>query len=131
MQLDIDVQKKQGKFPFPGPILPQRLTGLACLVPRGAASRPLMHLLAGLRSPDSGHIRLDDTVLFDSGAKINLPPDQRRVGVVFQHSHLFSPIMSVPEKSLLWMEEDRPEERRIDAETISKCSISAICSIEG
>jgi molybdate transport system ATP-binding protein len=48
-----------------------------------------MHLLAGLQNPDRGLIRLAGQTLFDSGAGINKAPDQRRIGVVFQHAHLF------------------------------------------
>nr|WP_321467689.1 molybdenum ABC transporter ATP-binding protein [uncultured Desulfobulbus sp.] len=116
MQLDIDVQKKQGNFLFQARFC---LNGnrIGLFGPSGSGKSTLMHLLAGLRSPDSGHIRLDDTVLFDSGAKINLPPDQRRVGVVFQHSHLF-PHMSVRKNLFYGWKRIAPEERRIDAETI-------------
>lgn len=46
-------------------------------------------MLAGLITPDAGRIVLNDRVLFDSTNKINLSPDKRRVGVVFQHAHLF------------------------------------------
>src|SRR5512133_2905939 len=93
MQLDIAVQKKLGTFQFQAAF---SLTGhrIGLFGASGSGKSTLMHLLAGLLKPDSGHIRLDDTVLFDSAARINLPPERRRVGVVFQHSHLF-PHMSV------------------------------------
>jgi len=116
MQLDIDVQKKQGDFLFQARF---SLNGhrIGLFGPSGSGKSTLMHLLAGLRSPDSGHIRLDDTVLFDSAAKINLPPDKRRVGVVFQHSHLF-PHMSVRKNLFYGWKRIAPQERQVDAETI-------------
>jgi len=57
--------------------------------PSGSGKSTLMHLLAGLLRPDSGRICLDGRILFDAAKKINLPPEERRIGVVFQHSHLF------------------------------------------
>lgn len=62
--------------------------------PSGSGKSTLMHILAGLLSPDEGRIVLDETILFDSDAGINLPPQQRRIGVVFQQAHLF-PHMNV------------------------------------
>ena len=50
--------------------------------------------------PDAGRIQLGDTVLFDSGAGIDLPAHKRRIGLVFQDARLF-PHMSV-EKNLLY-----------------------------
>ena len=46
-------------------------------------------MIAGLVAPDRGRIALDDTVLFDSAARINVPPHRRRIGYVFQEGRLF------------------------------------------
>ncbi len=51
-------------------------------------------MVAGLLTPDAGSIHLNEKTLFDSDKKINLAPEKRRVGVVFQHAHLF-PHMNV------------------------------------
>ncbi len=51
-------------------------------------------MVAGLLTPDAGSIRLNGKTLFDSEKKTNLAPEKRRVGVVFQHAHLF-PHMNV------------------------------------
>jgi molybdate transport system ATP-binding protein len=55
----------------------------------GSGKSTLMAMIAGLLTPDSGRIALNGATLFDSQAKINLPPEKRRVGVVFQQAHLF------------------------------------------
>ena len=51
-------------------------------------------MIAGLVTPDRGRIALDDTVLFDSAARINVPAHRRRIGYVFQEGRLF-PHMTV------------------------------------
>src|SRR5260370_40270984 len=51
-------------------------------------------MIAGLLPPDRGCIRLDDTVLFDSAARIEVPAPRRRIGYVFQEGRLF-PHLSV------------------------------------
>jgi molybdate transport system ATP-binding protein len=57
--------------------------------PSGSGKTTILQLLAGIDSPDAGRIALAQRVLFDSPERINLPPQQRRVGYVFQHLALF------------------------------------------
>ena len=45
--------------------------------------------IAGIEKPDEGRIVLDGKVLFDSEKKINLPPQKRKVGYMFQDYALF------------------------------------------
>ncbi len=60
----------------------------------GAGKTSVVNMIAGLLKPDRGSIVLDDTVLFDATAGINVPPHQRRIGYVFQEGRLF-PHLSV------------------------------------
>ena len=55
-----------------------------------------LQCIAGLTKPDEGRIELNGQVLFDSDAGINLPPQRRKVGFVFQNYALF-PHMTVTE----------------------------------
>jgi molybdate transport system ATP-binding protein len=116
MRLDIDVRKKQGDFVFHARFC---LNGdrIGLFGPSGSGKSTLMHLIAGLRRPDHGHIRLDETVLFDSSMQINLPPEKRRVGVVFQHSHLF-PHMSVRRNLFYGWKRTPEQERLVNADAI-------------
>ncbi len=57
--------------------------------PSGAGKSTLANCLAGLLRPDAGRIVLDGEVLFDSATVINLPPNRRRIGYVFQDARLF------------------------------------------
>lgn len=71
--------------------------------PSGAGKTTLMRLIAGLEKPDSGSISVDGEVWFDSSKKINLTPQKRSVGFVFQDYALF-PAMSVRENLLYALE---------------------------
>lgn len=55
----------------------------------GAGKSSLINLIAGLNRPHSGKIILNDRILFDSQAKINIPPEKRYIGYVFQEHRLF------------------------------------------
>lgn len=60
----------------------------------GAGKTSIVDMIAGLTRPDAGKIEIGGDVLFDAAAGINLPPEKRRVGYVFQNSRLF-PHMNV------------------------------------
>ncbi|MFP1925134.1 molybdenum ABC transporter ATP-binding protein ModC [Lonsdalea quercina] len=55
----------------------------------GAGKTSLINAIAGLSRPDRGHIQLNDRVLTDIERGIFLPPEQRRIGYVFQDARLF------------------------------------------
>jgi len=85
--------------------------GVAVLFgPSGAGKSLTLACLAGLVRPEAGRIVVDGRVLFDSTAGINLPPQQRRVGYVFQGYALF-PHLSVEENVGFGLR-DRPRAER-------------------
>lgn len=57
--------------------------------PSGAGKTTLLHCIAGLRRPLAGHIRVGGETLFDGAAGIDLAPERRRAGYVFQDLRLF------------------------------------------
>jgi molybdate transport system ATP-binding protein len=85
--------------------------------PSGSGKSTLMHMLAGLLQPDQGRIRLNGRTLFDHREGVNLPPEARRVGVVFQHAHLF-PHMSVKKNLFYGMNRVPRNERSINPEQL-------------
>ncbi len=74
----------------------------------GAGKTTLLRILAGLTKPDKGRIVFNDTVWFDSEKKINLPPQQRNVGYMFQDYTLF-PNMTV-EKNISFGQKEKNKE---------------------
>ncbi len=93
MNLSVSVEKRFGDFSLSADFTASaRRTGV--FGPSGSGKSTLMNLVAGLLKPDRGKIRMDDDILFDAGRHIHVPPEKRRIGVVFQQAHLF-PHMSV------------------------------------
>ena len=64
------------------------------LGPSGCGKTTLLRMIAGLETPDDGEIWLDDTCVFSKKRKINLPPEKRNLGFVFQDFALW-PHMTV------------------------------------
>lgn len=81
--------------------------------PSGSGKSSLMYMLAGLMRPDRGLIRLNEVTLFDQDQKISLPPEQRKIGVVFQHAHLF-PHMDVRKNLFYGLKRTPASKRTID-----------------
>jgi molybdate transport system ATP-binding protein len=78
----------------------------------GAGKTTLLRMIAGLEKPNSGVIDVDGEVWFDSEHRINLPPQKRSIGFVFQDYALF-PTMSVRE-NLLFAAENEKQRRTVD-----------------
>ena len=62
---------------------------IALIGPSGAGKTSLLNMIAGLLTPDAGHIRIDGETLFDSAARIDLAPADRHAGYLFQDMRLF------------------------------------------
>ncbi len=67
---------------------------LALHGPSGSGKSTLAHLIAGVLRPDAGKIVVDGLTLVDTARHVFLPPEKRRIGVVFQDALLF-PHLSV------------------------------------
>jgi molybdate transport system ATP-binding protein len=87
--LELSLQKQLGSFTFAvEAVLPA--TGVLALFGRsGAGKTTLVNMLAGLLRPDAGRIAVAGRALFDSAAGIDLPPERRRIGYVFQEGRIF------------------------------------------
>lgn len=60
----------------------------------GAGKTSIVQMLAGLMTPDNGQIAIDGTPVYDSATGLNMAPEHRRIGYVFQDARLF-PHMNV------------------------------------
>ena len=83
LTLDVNCEIEEGDF-------------ISLYGPSGAGKTSLLRMLAGLMQPDSGFIKMNDEIWFDSKKKIKVNPQQRLVGFVFQDYALF-PNMNVEE----------------------------------
>jgi molybdate transport system ATP-binding protein len=84
---------------------------VALFGPSGAGKTLTLHCLSGLVRPDRGRIVLNGRVFFDSDAGVDLPPQARRLGYVFQGYALF-PHLRVGENIAFGLK-GRPREDRI------------------
>jgi molybdate transport system ATP-binding protein len=92
--------------------------GVTALVgPSGSGKTTALSIIAGLRKPASGLVRLDGTVLFDGASGTNLPPESRRIGYVFQQ-HLLFPHLTVRQNLLYGWERRRDPSRRSDPDDV-------------
>jgi molybdate transport system ATP-binding protein len=88
MSFEIDVTLRRG-----GRVMISQFaagSGITALFgPSGAGKTSVLDMVAGLLRPDQGRIAVGGEVLFDSAAGIDLAPEQRRCGYVFQDLRLF------------------------------------------
>lgn len=77
----------------------------------GAGKTSLANIVAGLTRPNDGRIALRDRALFDRAKRINLAPEKRRVGYIFQEGRLF-PHKTVRANLAYGMVRLAPETRR-------------------
>lgn len=111
MALTVQIEKRYGDFRLNVDF--QTESRLALLGASGCGKSVTLNCIAGIHRPDRGRIVLDGQVLFDSEAGVNLPPQRRRVGVLFQSYALF-PHMTVAENvsvCLGRMEKQRRKQR--------------------
>jgi len=86
--LSVDVEKRLGEFTLAARFESSgRVTAL--FGPSGSGKTSIVNMIAGLVKPDRGRVALGGDTLFDSAARIDVPPPRRRIGYVFQEGRLF------------------------------------------
>ena len=111
MSLLVDIEKKLGAFR----LRVQLEAGngvMALLGASGSGKSMTLKCIAGVERPDEGRIILDGITLFDSEKRIDLKPQQRRVGYLFQNYALF-PNMTVKQNilcGLRWEKDKKKQE---------------------
>lgn len=112
--IDVDIEQQLGafhlaaKFSADAPIV--GLFGRS-----GSGKTSVINAIAGIAKPHRGLIRINGAVLFDAAQRIDLPPEKRRVGYVFQDALLF-PHLDV-EANLLYGQRLRSSKDRFIEET--------------
>ena len=110
MSLCVDIEKKLGAFRLRAQFEAQDGT-TALLGASGCGKSVTSKCIAGIMTPDCGRIVLGDRVLFDSEKKIDLPPQQRRVGYLFQQYALF-PNMTVEQNILCGIRREHKAQKK-------------------
>ena len=116
MSLIVDIHRDFGGFVLDAAF--EAENGITCLLGSSGCGKSLtLKCIAGIEKPDRGHIELDGVVLFDSEKRINLPPQSRRVGYLFQNYALF-PNMTVRQNVLCGL--NREKNRTADRKRLSQ-----------
>jgi molybdate transport system ATP-binding protein len=118
MELEVRITKSFGAAFSLAADFRERGSRLGIFGESGSGKSTLVNMLAGLVKPDSGEIRLDGDTLFSSARRVNLPPERRRIALVFQHPHLF-PHLDVRRNLLYGYQRCAAHNRRIDLESVA------------
>jgi molybdate transport system ATP-binding protein len=88
MMLSVDIRRRIGGRDIAAQF--EAGAGVTALFgPSGAGKTSILDMIAGLARPDAGRIVRDGEVLFDAAAGIDVTPERRRIGYVFQDRRLF------------------------------------------
>jgi molybdate transport system ATP-binding protein len=108
--LEVDVRHRLRRLDLSVEVAAGRET-LALVGPSGAGKTSVLRAIAGLLRPDRGRITVDGRAVLDTAAGIDLPPESRGVGMVFQEGALF-PHLSVAGNVAYGMRERVPRRQR-------------------
>lgn len=110
MSLVVDIEKQLGDFTLRASFsTDDPITGL--LGASGCGKSLTLRCIAGVLRPDRGRILLDGEPLFDAERRIDLPPQARQVGYLFQNYALF-PNMTVEQNILCGLRARTPKPQR-------------------
>ena len=88
MAIDMLIRKKWDKFSLDINFKSQSKR-IGILGASGCGKSMTLKSIAGIETPDSGHIKIDGNILFDKETKTNLKTQKRKVGYLFQNYALF------------------------------------------
>jgi len=116
MRIEVDVEKRLGAFALKAAFSSD--AAVTALFGRsGCGKSSVLNLVAGLLRPDRGRVTVGGRVLFDSGTGVFVPPEQRRIGYVFQDG-LLLPHLSVRQNLVYGRFFTPPAERWADFDRI-------------
>lgn len=115
MRLIADIKKKLGAFNLDVKIDSKEMS-VGILGASGCGKSMTLKCIAGIEKPDSGYIELNGRVLYSSKKGINIKPQKRNIGYLFQNYALF-PTMSVKKNIMcaLRNNKENKDERYADA----------------
>jgi molybdate transport system ATP-binding protein len=123
MSISVNIQKQLGNFCLNVQFEVEHET-LALLGASGCGKSVTLRCIAGILTPDVGRIVLDGVTLYDSGAKINLSPQKRKVGYLFQQYALF-PNMTVRQNIAVAVR-DRRRRETVTAEKLRQFQLESV-----
>ncbi len=113
MSIFVDIEKSLGAFHLKAKFDADNET-LALLGASGCGKSMTLKCIAGIERPDRGRIEVDGVTLFDSEKGINLSPQDRRMGLMFQNYALF-PNMTVLQNIRTGARREKDKHKRDEA----------------
>jgi molybdate transport system ATP-binding protein len=89
MTVSVSLKKRLKYFDLDISFSCARESMLVMIGPSGGGKTTIIRMLAGLEKPEEGKVVFGDEVWFDSSRRINISPQKRRLGYVFQDYNLF------------------------------------------
>lgn len=124
MSVDVKIRKKLNSFQLDMEFH-STADRIGILGASGGGKSMLLKCIAGIETPDEGRIGIDGTLLFDSRDKVNMKPQKRNVGYLFQNYALF-PTMTVERNIAAGLTGTRQQKRERVAEMVKKFRLEGL-----
>lgn len=124
MGIKVDIKRKLGEFSLDINFQTESKR-IGILGASGCGKSMTLKSIAGIETPDFGMIQIDDKVLFDSANKVDLKPQKRNVGYLFQNYALF-PTMTVAKNIAAGLKGSKEEKQKKVQEMIEKFELTGL-----
>ena len=105
-------------------------SSVTLLGPSGCGKTTILRMIAGLETPTCGRITIGDQVVFDSDLGINVPPNKRKVGFLFQNYALW-PNMTVYDNIAFGLSNVKDTLPKVDFEAKNAARLAQILKAPG
>ena len=124
MGIKVDIKRKLGEFSLDIHFQTESKR-IGILGASGCGKSMTLKSIAGIETPDFGMIQIDDKVLLDSANKVDLKPQKRNVGYLFQNYALF-PTMTVAKNIAAGLKGSKEEKQKKVQEMIEKFELTGL-----
>lgn len=124
MGITVDVKKKLGEFCL-DIRFQSEASRIGILGASGCGKSMTLKSIAGIETPDEGEIVINDHVVFDSRQKVNIKPQKRNIGYLFQNYALF-PTMTVNRNIAAGLKGTRQEKQERVQEMIRRFQLEGL-----
>lgn len=124
MGIKVDIKRKLGEFSLDIHFQTESKR-IGILGASGCGKSMTLKSIAGIETPDFGMIQIDDKMLFDSANKVDLKPQKRNVGYLFQNYALF-PTMTVAKNIAAGLKGSKEEKQKKVQEMIEKFELTGL-----
>lgn len=115
--LDIHIKRRQGEFQIDTAFQSEDVGVTALFGNSGAGKTSIINMISGLVRPDEGHVIVGGRCLFDSKSAVDLAPEKRHIGYIFQEGRLF-PHLSVRKNLTFGMQRTEKKRRYVDFDEV-------------